>query len=142
MFEVKADVKIVWNGTSHMRALKARLNTALEVCCKLYKNRLQRAISIRVGRRKIQSPYRRRKITYLIRSKPGEPPRRETANLWRKVKISIERSNLVGRIWTDVDYAAHLEFGDQKGNLKPRPSWMPTFLSLYRQFIAIIERAA
>jgi hypothetical protein len=63
----------------------------------------------------------------VIRSKPGEPPRRETGNYvnsWGE-SVVIDGLRVVGRIYSDVDYGSYLSTGTSR--MASRPHLSPAF---------------
>ena len=56
------------------------------------------------------------------RSKPGEPPRKQTGRLRASVTREISEPDLEARVGTNVDYGRYLELGTKRGVL-PRP-WL------------------
>jgi len=63
-----------------------------------------------------------RKSGPITRSKPGEPPRKQTGRLRASVTREVDESSLTARVGTNVDYGKFLELGTSRG-LKPRP-WL------------------
>lgn len=57
-----------------------------------------------------------------VRSKPGEPPRKQTGRLRASVTREIDEGDLTARVGTNVRYGKALELGSRKG-LAPRP-WL------------------
>jgi hypothetical protein len=58
-----------------------------------------------------------------LRSKPGEPPRKQTGDLRKSVQAVLSSSELKMRVGTGKLYGAYLERGAPKINLAPRP-WL------------------
>jgi phage gpG-like protein len=56
------------------------------------------------------------------RSKPGEPPRKQTGRLRASVTREIDEAAMEARVGTNVAYGKHLELGTKRGIL-PRP-WL------------------
>lgn len=54
-------------------------------------------------------------------SNPGDPPNSDTGRLVQSIKMDFKKSGLVGRVGSNLKYAAHLEFGTL--NMAPRP-WL------------------
>jgi phage gpG-like protein len=57
-----------------------------------------------------------------VRSKPGEPPRKQTGRLRGSVTYEVDAKSMVARVGTNVLYGKALELGTKKG-LAPRP-WL------------------
>lgn len=62
------------------------------------------------------------RITGAVRSAPGEPPRKQTGDLRKRVTWEYDEATMTGRAGTNVKYGKALELGTKKG-LKPRP-WL------------------
>lgn len=56
-----------------------------------------------------------------IRSKPGEPPRKQYGTLRASVASEVDEVREVGRVGTNLPYGKHLELGTRK--IAPRP-WL------------------
>lgn len=115
------------------QGLKNVCHNAAVLGAELFKTKLKILISIPVGRGKY------RKVTR--RSLPYQPPRRETAELWRSIKLFKEKRRLTYTIYTDVEYAPALEFGYSPRNLLPRPHWLITFSNTWRTIAGLIQSA-
>jgi len=58
----------------------------------------------------------------VVRSQPGEPPRKQTGRLRASVTHEVDAATLTARVGTNVEYGKHLELGTKRG-LAPRP-WL------------------
>ena len=111
------------NGTGHFwRKLQKEINDAAKDAAMMFRYRLRNLISISVGRSKGGK--------VIQRSKPGEPPRRETAELWRSIAVFQDRPKTHTIIYTNTQYAKELELGNSK--IAPRPAWIPAFFQLWQ----------
>lgn len=132
------------------QGLKNAANDGANEAASLFRDKLKLLISLPVGRggantaglgklvgHRLGRSNRGKKI---IRSRPGEPPRRETATLWRSIKLFRDRRAIKYTVYTDVEYAAALEFGYAPRNLLPRPHWLVTFYKYWRFMLDKIER--
>lgn len=54
-------------------------------------------------------------------SKPGDPPNSDTGRLVQSIKLDFQKKGLVGRVGSNLKYAAYLEFGTS--TMAPRP-WL------------------
>jgi HK97 gp10 family phage protein len=59
-------------------------------------------------------------------SKPGDPPNSDTGRLVQSIKFDFKKAGLIGRVGSNLRYAAHLEFGTL--NMDPRP-WLSEAVS-------------
>jgi hypothetical protein len=57
-----------------------------------------------------------------VRSKPGEPPRKQTGTLRARVTYEVDEKTMTARVGTNLLYGKALELGTKRG-LKPRP-WL------------------
>lgn len=57
-----------------------------------------------------------------VRSRPGEPPRKQTGRLRASVTYEVDEASLSARVGTNVEYGKHLELGTKRG-IAPRP-WL------------------
>lgn len=62
------------------------------------------------------------RITGAVRSKPGEPPRKQTGRLRASVTYEADEKALTARVGTNVKYGKYLELGTKRG-IAPRP-WL------------------
>jgi len=134
LYDVKANIRLVWHAEGNgrfMQAFNKACNDAALLAAKEFQKQLRQKLSIRVGKN------RAGKVIY--RSLPGEAPRRESAKLWRSIKIEQRRAIMQTIIFSDAKYASALKFGDPAKNLMPRPAWFPLFLILYPKMIQIIR---
>lgn len=85
----------------------------------------------------------------IVHSRTGEPPRRQTGNLYESIQTELDPETLSGRVFTDVPYAPMLELGGFSFSfpqflkkytrirlvnpirhslvIGPRPAWRQTF---------------
>ncbi len=72
------------------------------------------------------------------RSKPGEPPARDSSRLIQSIHSTVQRegNRIVGRVVEPVGYAAALEYGTAK--MAPRPHARPTLAEERDNVAAII----
>lgn len=71
---------------------------------------------------KAGKPKRVRKTAPHWRSKPGDPPRKQSGRLRGSVAYEVDPETLTARVGTNVEYGKHLELGTSRG-LAPRP-WL------------------
>lgn len=66
--------------------------------------------------------FTRARILGAARSRPGEPPRKQTGRLWASVTYEVDETALEARVGTNVPYGKYLELGTKRG-IAPRP-WL------------------
>lgn len=83
---------------------------------------------------------RRNALGIYVHSLPGEPPRRQTGDYWRRISHEVNRSRRVARVGTNLKTAKWLEFGTRK--MKARPHFRPTLDRMRGRIEGIIRGAA
>ena len=75
-------------------------------------------------------------------SAPGEPPRKQTARLFKSITQVVETtpSAIVLKVGTNVEYARHLEMGTSR--MAPRPYLRPALLNNRTKVVDVILKAA
>lgn len=69
----------------------------------------------------------------VIRSSPGEAPRRETGDLWASIQFMVIAPRGVFMVvFTDVEYSLYLEQGTDR--MDPRPHWS-TLLQIWQEIL-------
>jgi hypothetical protein len=102
-----------WNGDKAIETLHVETMDAIERACIIVWRRADRLLSIEgTGR----------EGTVKDRSRPGEPPRKQTGELKDSVTYEIDEKLSQGRVGTNVDHGKYLELGTKRGIL-PRP-WL------------------
>ena len=90
---------------------------------------------------------RRNEFNYdVVRSKPGEPPRRQRGRLWESITFESMDSprGITTRVGPSVraaKYARALELGYEPGGLAPRPYLTPAANAFRPRFDALIAHA-
>lgn len=101
-----------------------------------------------------------------IASRPGEPPRRQTGDLWRRMAHEVDAPRLLARVGTNLKYATFLERGTgpriitrksakvlmnpetgevfgpgpiRQSGMKPRPFMRPTMDRMRSNIAAIVK---
>lgn len=74
-------------------------------------------------------------------SKPGEPPKKQTARLFKSITQGVETTPnaLIVRVGTNVKYGRFLELGTSK--MSPRPFLRPALQRHAAQFPEVVARA-
>lgn len=94
-----------------------------------------------------QLAFKKNEINYnVVRSQPGEPPRRQLGNLYNSMTYEVRESfrgvsTRVGPSVRAAKYARALELGYEPGGLAPRPYLQPAADKFQPTFQAIMSRA-
>jgi len=128
-----ADFEMRWDGPGAEKYVRDRVVRMLHRAAIAVKNRAKELLSVSGTGRK-----NGRKAGPVTRSRPGEPPRKQTGRLRASVAHEVDEPSLTARVSTNVEYGRHLELGTKRG-LKPRP-WLRRALaetmSRVQQFLA------
>ena len=73
-------------------------------------------------------------------SAPGEPPAMDSGRLRDSVFAETDADGLSARVGSDLDYAAHLEFGTTR--MAARPWLLPAFERMKPRIVARLAAAA
>lgn len=116
--------EVHWHGDAAIDYVRTRAMKLVEQAAITVERRAKELISIpgtayTLGKRGGRGSKR---ITGAVRSKPGEPPRKQTGRLRASVTREVARVLLAARVGTNVVYGRHLELGTKRG-LLPRP-WL------------------
>jgi len=106
-----------WNGWGSIKHVRGRAMLFLERAALAVESRAKELLSI-AGTGRVEG----KQHGPVERSKPGEPPRKQTGRLRGSVTHEIDEETMTARVGTNVDYGKHLELGTKKGIL-PRP-WL------------------
>lgn len=117
-----------WKGDEALVMVHARALGFIMRACITVKNRAQEllgipgtAFSTGAAKGKGSKPKGAR-ISDVVRSEPGEPPRKQTGRLRGSVTYEVDDKSVTGRVGTNVKYGKALELGTKRGIL-PRP-WL------------------
>lgn len=109
--------RVEWHGDDAERMVRAKLVRGLHRAAYTIQRRAKELLSV-AGTGRVKG----RKAGPVVRSAPGEPPRKQTGRLRASVSIEVDEASLTARVGTNVEYGRWLELGTKKG-LKPRP-WL------------------
>ncbi|MDG3003245.1 hypothetical protein [Paludisphaera mucosa] len=119
------DAELEWHGDEALAMIRARVVRCLHRAAIAVKNRAKELLSVagtgRVDGKTARNAKGHFKAT-VTRSKPGEPPRKQTGLLRSKVAHEVDEATLTARVGTNLEYGRHLELGTKRG-LAPRP-WL------------------
>lgn len=94
-----------------------------------------------------QLAFKKNEINYnVVRSQPGEPPRRQLGNLYNSMTYEVRETffgvtTRVGPSVRAAKYARALELGYEPRNLAPRPYLNPAAEKFHDHFQALVARA-
>lgn len=118
-----------WDVDGATRYVKNRVIKFVTLACIEVKRRAKELLSIpgtayATGHKGPESRGKRKgqRIEGAVRSKPGEPPRKQTGRLRSSVTHEVDHETGAGRVGTNVRYGKALELGTKRG-LLPRP-WL------------------
>jgi len=148
--DVSAKFKLDWNGPEVMQRLHAHLKQATRLATYDYYITLKKLLDRWGSVQELVAGFGTRRR--VVHSKSGEPPRRQTGNLYESIrwKVSGPTGRIEGVIFTDVPYAPEIEYGGiarnygqiskkytkerlinplPRGayNIAPRPAWRIAF---------------
>ena len=109
--------QVEWHGNEAERHVQSRAVRFLHRAAIVVKNRAKELLSV-AGTGKKQG----KQAGPVVRSLPGEPPRKQTGRLRASIAYEVDESALTARVGTNVEYGRHLELGTKRG-IKPRP-WL------------------
>lgn len=147
-------IRTVWQGPAVLKHVHDLLANRLDAAAIHLQNQIKAEISLpgtggaamahdrlewrtlANGRRiQVKLRYRKRQTIYgLVRSKPGEPPRKQTGHLRRSYTHVTDRKELVAYVGTAVRYGLFLELGTSR--MAARPHVRAT---LYRELPVLKE---
>jgi hypothetical protein len=112
--------EIKWNGDAAMeyargRAVQFLTRAAIEV-----DRRVKELLSIPGTAFAIGKGQRGKRKQDVVRSKPGEPPRKQTGQGRASYGYEVDAKSLIARVGTNLKKMKDLELGTKRG-LKPRP---------------------
>lgn len=122
-----------WNLDAPLRDTERQFEQGLQAATAYLAGRVQRAINR--GNRDGRNP-----------SRPGEPPKKVTGNLFKSVTFEVvttaSRRVIIGRVGTNVVYGRYLELGTQGRNgrpgMAPRPFLRPTLQTEQKNLVNVI----
>ena len=105
-------MRVVSFEASFKKALFGRLADNLGEAAALYRDDIKEAIGI-------QGP---------PRSTPGNPPHKDTSELFNSIEDELDAPNLIARVSSDSDHALAMELGTSRG-VAPRPYFVATLVA-------------
>ncbi len=111
-----------WNGAKAEEHIREAAIQYLNRASAIVLTRAKELLSIPGTAQSIRAGHKGETVYGAARSKPGEPPRKQTGRLRAAVASEIDESTLTARVGTNVKYGKYLELGTKRGIL-PRP-WL------------------
>ena len=115
-----------WNGDGAIDYVRGRAAGFITRAAIEVKRRAQELLSIPGTANRIKNSGKHKKgehITAAVRSKPGEPPRKQTGQLRASVTYEYDEKTMTARVGTPLKYGGYLELGTKRG-IAPRPGYV------------------
>ena len=99
-----AERRVEWHGDEAKNHVRKRAAEFLDMACVVIERQAKRLLNVEGSGR-----VRGRKTGPIVRSKPGEPPRKQTGLLHNSVTHEVDDRALIGRVGTNIFYGKILE---------------------------------
>ena len=142
--------RLEWHGDEAKeyvrgRAVKFLLRAAIEV-----KREAQRSLGVAgtgVATRSLTTTIKGEKKTFKkgrriygkYPSKPGEPPHKQTGDLWRSVAYEVDRKEMIARVGTNKKHGKAMELGTKHG-IAPRPWLRPALAKAHSRGKELLDQ--
>lgn len=113
---------VEWEGEKALEYVRERALKFVTLACLTVKRRAQELLNVPGTAVSIAKGSKGARVTGAVRSKPGEPPRKQTGELRSRVTDEVDEESLTGRVGSNEPKARALEMGTKRG-LLPRP-WL------------------
>lgn len=144
---------ILWNGDDFLNQFKAEANKRIARAAIHLSREIKQNISVAVVKGKsggANTSYSKsakrfrhnqtgqfvKARRFIVRSKPGEFPRKVFGELRRSVTYTVNKNNATARVGTNKIYGKYLELGT--GIMQARPYLLPTLRANRRKIAALI----
>lgn len=130
---------VEWHGDEAQAHVRARAVSFLRRAAIEVTRRAKELLSVAgtaVRSRSTRGGRKGARVYGAARSKPGEPPRKQTGRLRASVTYEVDEASLSARVGTNVEYGKHMELGTKRG-LAPRP-WLRRALAECRGKISAL----
>ena len=135
-------MSVEWRGDKYKENLEKELIKRLYRAAIVFKREVQKELSVAVQIMKL--PKGRNSAgrfvsgkQFKIRSKPGEPARKDFGELRRSIAFAVDEKKLVARVGSNKIYNKYLELGTSL--MRARPVWRPMLVKLRKQIKGILE---
>jgi len=122
--------KLIWNGDKVLLDVKVKSGKNLEEACQFLERKIKKSLTSKGSGIKWSGQ------SYPS-SAPGEPPATQTGTLLRSITSETDKSKLIGRVGTNLEYGLALEIGTN--NIKPRPYLRNNFENNKKEIAEIIS---
>lgn len=132
---------VIWHGNDVLKKIDGIVAKRMQRMIQRY----ERIVQEKFREVKTGIVYRRGKRRLHTSSAPGEPPAIDTGRLRQAITHQITRLGLavyegiIGVSLGAAKYAKWLEFGTDKGQMKPRPVWLPALMQLKTEIKQFFE---
>jgi hypothetical protein len=129
--------RIDWHGDDAMEMVRERAVGFVTRAVMIVSRRAKELLSVAGTAVSIAKGAKGQRQTGAVRSKPGEPPRKQSGDLRDHVTSEVDPSVLAARVGTNQKKGKALELGTQRG-LLPRP-WLRRALAESQDEILSLE---
>ena len=109
-----SEYTVKWNGNAIQDVIRKEMTKRLHVAGTLVRDRARVLLSV-AGSGRVKG----KKSGPVVRSKPGEPPRKQDGFLRGRVTYKIENGKMVCKVGTPVWYGYYLEVGTSRIVARP-----------------------
>jgi hypothetical protein len=129
--------RIDWHGEEAIEMVHSRAVQFVTSAAIIVKRRAQDLLSIAGTAASIAKGHKGSRVENAVRSKPGEPPRKQTGDLRNRTTYEVDADSATARVGTNEPKGKALEMGTKRG-LLPRP-WLRRALAESQQEIESLE---
>lgn len=129
--------RLDWHGDEAKEMIHARAIEFVTGAALIVKRRAQELLSVAGTAVSIGKGSKGNRVEGAVRSKPGEPPRKQTGFLRNHVTSEVDDDTTAARVGTNLPYGKALELGTKRG-LLPRP-WLRRALAECQDEITSLE---
>ena len=113
--------RLDWHGSEASEMIHHRAIDFVTSAAIIVERRVKQLLSIAGTASSIVKGHKGDRITNAVRSKPGEPPRKQTGDLRSKYTYEVDDESMTARVGSNQPKAKALELGTRRG-LLPRPA--------------------
>lgn len=109
-----------WNGDEAKKMVQSKALGFITRAAIVVERRAKELLDIPGTAFSIAKGTKGKRLNDQVRSKPGEPPRKQTGQLRASITYEVDEKTQSARVGTNLQYGKALELGSKRG-LKPRP---------------------